>query len=99
HVAVGIVATSPSAGGRGIARAMMERAAERAREANLPFRLVSSLMNLDSFSVYSRIGFVPHTIYQDMRIQVPEQGMSIPPPSGVERVRHARSDEAATIAD
>lgn len=99
HVAVGIVATSPTAGGRGIARCMMERAAERARAANLPFRLVSSLMNLDSFSVYTRIGFVPHTIYQDLRMQVPEQGMTIPPPQGVERVRSARPDEAGSIAD
>lgn len=99
HVSVGIVATSPTAGGRGVARSMMEIAAERARAANLPFRLVSSLMNLDSFSVYSRIGFVPHTVYQDLRIQVPEEGMTVPPPQGIERVRLARPDEAASIAN
>lgn len=99
HIAVGIVATSPNAAGRGIARTMMELVAERARIANLPLRLVSSLMSLDSFSLYNRIGFVPHIIYQDMLLAVPDQGMTTPAPNGIERVRLARSDEAARIAD
>lgn len=99
HVAVGLVATAPEAAGRGIARAMMQAAIDRARVAGLPLRLVSSLMSLDSFSLYSRLGFVPHTMYQDLLLEVPKQGMSALPPPGVERVRAARTDEAARLAD
>lgn len=99
HVAVGIVATAPEASGRGVARAMMQAAIERARAAGQPLRLVSSLLNLDSFSLYTRLGLVPHTMFQDLQLDVPAQGMAAPPPSGADRVRLARSDEAARLAD
>lgn len=99
HVAVGIVSTAPEAAGRGIARAMMQVAVERARAAGQPLRLVSSLLNLDSFSLYSRLGFVPHTMFQDLLLNVPEQGMTAPLPPGADRVRLAIADEAARLAD
>lgn len=99
HVAVGIVATSPEAAGRGVARAMMEVAVGRARAAGQPLRLVSSLLNLESFSLYTRLGMVPHTMFQDFLLNVPGQGMASPPPPGDERVRLARAGEAARIAD
>jgi GNAT superfamily N-acetyltransferase len=99
HVAVGIVSTAPEAAGRGVARAMMQVAIERARTAGQPLRLVSSLLNLDSFSLYSRLGFVPHTMFQDLLLNVPEQGMTAPQPPGADRVRLARADEAARLAD
>jgi GNAT superfamily N-acetyltransferase len=59
HVAIGIVATAPEAGGRGIAKQMMTAVLEKARNLGKPARLVSSLLNLDSFSLYTRLGFVP----------------------------------------
>lgn len=99
HVAIGIVATAPEAGGRGVARRMMESVLEKARRLGKPARLVSSLMNLDSFSLYTRLGFVPGAIFQDMLITVPETGMAAPAPLGIDRVREARPDEAARIAD
>ncbi|MDY0165693.1 MAG: GNAT family N-acetyltransferase [Thermoguttaceae bacterium] len=99
HVSVGIVATDPEAGGSGIARAMMEAAIARANDSGKPVRLVSSLLNLDSFSLYSRLGFVPHTFYQDLSLDVPAAGMTVPAPPGAERVRPARPDEAARLAD
>ncbi len=99
HVAVGIVFTAPEAAGRGVARAMMQVAIERARAAGQPLRLVSSLLNLDSFSLYSRHGFVPHTMFQDLLLDVPAQGMIAPPPPGADRVRLARADEAARLAN
>src|SRR5260221_5723156 len=40
-----------------------------------PVRLVSSAMNLDSFSLYTRAGFVPRMAYQDMYIPVPAEGL------------------------
>jgi GNAT superfamily N-acetyltransferase len=99
HVAIGIVATAPEAGGRGIAKQMMAAVLEKARNLGKPARLVSSLLNLDSFSLYTRLGFVPGAIFQDMLITVPESGMTSPAPTGSARVREARSDEASRIAD
>ena len=99
HVAIGIVATAPESGGRGVARRMMESVLEKARQLGKPARLVSSLLNLDSFSLYTRLGFVPGAIFQDMLITVPENGMAAPAPVGADLVREARPDEAARIAD
>jgi len=99
HVAVGIVVTAPEAAGRGVARGMMQIAVTRARTARQPLRLVSSLLNLDSFSLYTRLGFVPHTMYQDLLLDVPAEGMTAPPPPGVDRVRPAYPNEATRLAD
>jgi len=67
HVSVGIVATAPEAGGRGVARVMLEEVCALADLAGKPVRLVSSLMNLDSFSLYTRLGFVPGSVFQDLQ--------------------------------
>ena len=99
HFALGIVATDPDCAGRGVARAMVEVAIERAREARKPLRLVSSLLNLDSFSLYTRLGFRPHTVYQDLQFNVPSGGLSCGIPESAARVRLARPEEAARIAD
>lgn len=99
HVAVGIVSTAPEAAGRGVARAMMQIAVTRARTARQPLRLVASLLNLDSFSLYTRMGFVPHTMYQDLLLEVPAEGMTAPPPPGTDRVRPAYPNEATRLAD
>jgi GNAT superfamily N-acetyltransferase len=100
HLAVGIVATAPEAQGRGIARAMLTPVLERARRTNLSVRLVSSLLNLDSFSLYSRLGFTPHTLYQDLTLTVPGDGLRAPSPLGVDRVRRATAvSEASRLAD
>ena len=82
HVSVGIVSTLPESGRRGVARAMLEEVLMIADAGNLPVRLVSSLMNLDSFSLYTRLGFVPGMVFQDLQfppgvlpLQVPIQGI------------------------
>jgi len=75
HVGIGIVNVAPEAFGRGIARRMMDAAGARADAAGLPMRLVSSAMNLDSYSLYSRTGFVPRALFQDMLVSVPEAGL------------------------
>ncbi len=67
HISVGIVVTHPATGSRGVARAMLEEVLAFADAANLPVRLVSSLMSLDSFSLYTRLGFVPGTVFQDLQ--------------------------------
>ena len=76
HVALGIVAVAPEARSRGVARALLDPIIAQARRNGRPVRLVSSLANVDSFSLYSRLGFVPHTLYQEMRLTVPAGGMA-----------------------
>jgi GNAT superfamily N-acetyltransferase len=99
HVSVGIVATSPDAGGRGIAKKMMSLVLEKAKHLGKPARLVSSLLNLDSFSLYTRLGFVPGAIFQDLLITVPDTGLTATVPAGIERVREAVLADAPRIAD
>lgn len=99
HLSVGIVATSPDAEGRGVAKAMMSRVLEKARSLGKPVHLVSSLLNLDSFSLYTRLGFVPGAIFQDLLITVPETGMPLPATAVADRIREARPDDAARLAD
>ena len=99
HVSIGIVATSPDAGGRGIAKKMMSLVLEKAKRLGKPARLVSSLLNLDSFSLYTRLGFVPGAIFQDLLITVPDNGLTAAAPAGIERVREAILADAPRIAD
>lgn len=99
HIAVGIVATAPEAQGRGVARAMLEPVLEQARRTSRPARLVSSLLNLDSFSLYSRLGFAPHTLFQDLALTIPEKGLNVAAPPGADRVRQATDPaEASRLA-
>ncbi|WP_397382933.1 GNAT family N-acetyltransferase [Prosthecobacter sp.] len=99
HVSVGIVATSPDAGGRGIAKKMMSLVLDKAKRLGKPARLVSSLLNLDSFSLYTRLGFVPGAMFQDLLITVPETGLAATAPAGIERVRDAVLADAPRISD
>lgn len=99
HVSVGIVATSPDAVGRGIAKKMMSLVLEKAKRVGKPARLVSSLLNLDSFSLYTRLGFVPGAIFQDLLIAVPDAGLAAAGPAGTQSVREAVLADAPRIAD
>lgn len=100
HVAIGIVAVAPDAQSRGVARAMLGPTLEAAQASGRPVRLVSSLLNLDSFSLYSRLGFVPQTVYQDMTVAVPLSGLAHVPPAEVTRVTQVCDPGAATrLAD
>jgi GNAT superfamily N-acetyltransferase len=102
HLSVGIVAVAPEAQGRGIARGLLTRALARADELRVPARLVSSLLNLDSYSLYTRHGFVPEEVYQDVVITVPVGGLDLPPSVRARvasvRVRQAEPGEAENIA-
>jgi GNAT superfamily N-acetyltransferase len=99
HISVGIVATAPEASGLGIARSLMQSVVERASRESKPLRLVSSLLNIDSFSLYSRLGFVPHTIYQDILFTVPAQGISCSPPAGARHIRAARKSDLSAVVE
>ncbi|MDA7881265.1 GNAT family N-acetyltransferase [Akkermansiaceae bacterium] len=73
HVSLGIMNASPKFSGQGVARRLLAEVVRKA--GGLPVRLVSSAMNLDSYSLYTRMGFVPTALYQDMYFP---EGKSIP---------------------
>lgn len=75
HSSLGIMNVHPDSFGKGVAGRLLRRIVEMAEERQLPLRLVSSALNLDSFSLYNRAGFVPVAVYQDMLLEVPENGV------------------------
>lgn len=75
HVSLGIMNAHSAHFGRGIARTLLARIIEDATRADKPVRLVSSCFNLDSYSLYTRAGFVPFATFQDMFVEVPEGGL------------------------
>ncbi len=99
HLAIGIVATAPESGGRGLAKRMLELALAKARRLGRPARLVSSLLNLDSFSLYNRLGFVPGALFQDLQLAVPAAGLPGPAPADAALVRTAGPADAAALAE
>ncbi len=68
HISLGILNVRADVFGKHIAPKIVAHIAAMAQAAGKPLRLVSSAMNLDSFSVYSRLGFIPYEVYQDMMI-------------------------------
>ena len=75
HVSLGIMNVHPNHFGKGLARHLLDRIVHLSEEQNKPTRLVSSAMNLDSFSLYTRGGFVPRQIFQDMTMAIPKEGL------------------------
>ena len=98
HVSLGIMNVHPSYAGKGIASAMLRNIIESAERLNKPLHLVSSAMNLDSFSLYNRAGFTPYCLYQDMRFTVPEEGYSVCLPEA-SQVRPATIDDLQGIVE
>ena len=75
HLSLGIMNVSPDFFGQGIARSLLTKIIQIADDQSLPIRLVSSAQNLDSFSLYTRQGFSPIQAFQDMYLEVPEEGL------------------------
>ena len=98
HVSLGIMNVHPNHFGRGVARALLDRIIGTARDEGKPLRLVSSAMNLDSYSLYTRAGFVPRQAYQDMYLAVPEDGLRATV-AGTERVRPATPADVSAMAE
>jgi len=96
HVSLGIMNAHSSHFGRGVARALLARIMDDARQAEKPVRLVSSCFNLDSYSLYTRAGFVPFATFQDMFVEVPEGGLPHDPPNDLV-VRPATLDDIAAM--
>ncbi len=101
HVSLGILNVDPAYFGRGIARRLLQAVTDQADALGLPTRLVSSAMNLDSYSLYTRAGFVPYAFFQDILIQPPDGEPEIDDPAAQpaqQRVRPGgRGDVAALV--
>jgi len=93
HVSLGIMNVHPSYFRRGVASALLKHITDFADMRSLPVRLVSSAMNLDSFSLYSRAGFVPKQVFIDMILPNPPAPQ---PLSGLE-IRAATLDDVAAM--
>ena len=96
HMSLGIMNAHPAHAGRGVARALLAEIIRLAEAQDKPVRLVSSAINLDSYSLYNRAGFVPRAIFQDMFLKVPPGGLPHRVP-GSEHVRLARTDDVPAM--
>ncbi len=97
HVSLGITGVHPNYFGSGVARALIQHIIDYAERHNKPVRLVSSAINLDSFSLYTRLGFVPNRAYQDMFLPVPETGLNFRTAAS-DRVREATPADVEAMA-
>ena len=98
HVSLGIMNVSPDYFGQGIAAKLLAYIVDVAQRRNQTLRLVSSAMNLDSFSLYNRLGFVPRIFYQDMLLPSPAEGVEITVPEGT-TLRDATRDDVPKIVE
>src|SRR6266566_4692860 len=97
HVSLGIMNVHPNYFGRGVAGRLLRFITDIADRERKPVRLVSSAMNLDSFSLYTRAGFVPRAAFADMALTVPAEGPKLSHPD-LHRVRPAKSQDITAMA-
>ncbi len=97
HVSLGIMNVHPNYFGHGIAGRLLERIIDEAEARDLPLRLVSSALNLDSYSLYNRHGFTPFCLYQDLFLEVPEEGIAIFSERDHPIVREATTEDLSGI--
>jgi GNAT superfamily N-acetyltransferase len=97
HVSLGIMNVHPNYFGRGVAAALLKHIVDFADDRGYrAVRLTSSALNLDSYSLYTRAGFVPRSAYQDMIMEIPESGFPHRAP-GEDRVRPAVEADVEAI--
>lgn len=98
HVSLGIMAVNPDYFGLGVGRDLVNAIVDFTEKGGYKsLRLVSSAMNMDSFSLYNRSGLVPRVSHNDMILKVPAGGMSVSAP-GQGRVRDAVASDVDTMA-
>lgn len=98
HVSLGIMNVHPNYFGCGAGRELLKAVTDfTGRNGYKALRLVQSALNLDSFSLYNKAGFVPRCAYQDMMIAIPDGGLTFRHP-GLGHVRDATLDDVPGIA-
>ena len=100
HVSLGIMSVHPNYGGRGVGRQLVNHILDYTKDNNYKScRLVSSAINMDSFSLYNRAGFIPRVTYHDMVINVPKEGLGDVCVKGEEKVREAKISDIEGMGD
>lgn len=100
HVSLGIMSVHPDYFGNGVGRQLVNHIIDYVKDNGFKAcRLVSSAMNMDSFSLYNRAGFIPRVTYQDVVINVPAQGVGESSIAGEDKVRETRHDDVAKMGD
>jgi RimJ/RimL family protein N-acetyltransferase len=98
HTALGIMSVHPNYFGTGAGRALLHKVIDYADSSgSKSIRLTQSALNLDSFSLYNRAGFVPRGAYQDMILRIPDGGLAGDIP-GRDRVRDAQLTDLPALA-
>ena len=92
HVSLGIMNVSPEFAGEGVARRLLNEVIRQAGER--PVRLVSSAMNLDSYSLYTKAGFAPYEVFQDMWFP---EGLPENAPAPADGIRDALAADVGEI--
>jgi len=99
HVSLGIMNVHPNYFGQGVGRALLEHIIDYTDAHGYPaLRLTQSALNLDSFSLYTRAGFVPRYAYQDMIVGVPQSGFPHEGPDA-DQVRPATMEDVSAMAE
>jgi GNAT superfamily N-acetyltransferase len=98
HVSLGIMNVHPNHFRKGIAKALLDHVVAFQEQQELPLRLVSSAMQLDSYSLYTKAGFVPRLLYQDLVLDVPATGLGVEV-EGSEHVRDATVDDVDALVE
>ncbi len=99
HVSLGIMCTHKDYWGKGIGKAMVDYILKFTKENNYKScRLVGSAINMNSFSLYNRSGFVPRVSYHDMVINVSDDTLKIYAPLE-DRVRNAVPEDVTGMGD
>lgn len=98
HVSLGIMSVHPNYWGSGAGSAMMRHIIQYTESNGYEaLRLTSSAINLDSFTLYAKYGFIGHYNYIDILLTVPDSGIA-PAPPGADRVRPATLDDVDEMA-
>ncbi len=98
HISLGIMNAHPDYFGRGVAKNLLAKICDIADQQRKPLRLVSSAGNVDSFSLYTRAGFVPRAVYHTMHAKVSAEGLPFTHPL-LGRVREATIEDVSRIAN
>lgn len=100
HVSLGIMSVHPDYSNRGVGRLLVDHILNFTKDNDYrACRVVSSAMNMSSFSLYNRAGFIPKTMYHDMVIQVPEKGFPDEGLKGESCVRASKMSDLDKMAD
>jgi RimJ/RimL family protein N-acetyltransferase len=97
HVSLGIMNVHPNYFGHGIAKQLLRFVTDFTDDRDKPLRLVSSVMNLESFSLYTKAGLVTRHTYQDVVNTVTPTGVSGEQGAGIE-ARDATLEDIEAIA-